>query len=430
MPIKAPPIIDIAIIGGGAAGLMAAIQAKQAAPAASVVIVEKNQRVGKKLLASGNGRCNLTNLSANSSYYGGNDQAAIQHILDCFSVEQTLAFFESIGLFCREENEGRVYPRNGQASAVLDCLRIRADYLGITTICDTTIKKITAVDDGFQLEGSAASFFARRVIVTGGGKAAPHTGSDGSILALLAALGQPIAPVFPALAPIPVQESFIKALKGVRALGKVTLLADDQPLFSEEGEIQFTEEGLSGICVFNLSREVGEFYTLHSVQGKKCSLLAISIDLLPELSAEALLTRLQTLRQNQAQLPLEQFLTGMLHKRIAGQLLKSCGIAPLTAPVSSLTAAMLERICLAIKDWRFVPAAAGRFSDAQTTAGGALLSGFDLDTLQSKNLPGLFAAGEVLDADGRCGGFNLQWAWSSGKVAGRGAAASLSAEKE
>jgi predicted Rossmann fold flavoprotein len=416
---------DIAIIGGGAAGLMAAIWAKMTAPNADVIIFEKNPRVGKKLLATGNGHCNLSNISAISSNYGSEDKEAVRQIINQFSVDQTLAFFESIGLYCRIEDSGRIYPRNGQASAVLDCLRLWADYLGIITVCETAIEKISPAKDSFRLIGSSANWFFRRVIISGGGKAAPKTGSNGSSLTLLADLGHRIAPVFPSLCPVLVQKTFMKALKGIRSSARATVLADGKPILVEEGEIQFTETALSGICIFNISREIGEFFTSASVQGKPCAKITVSLDLLPEVTPTALLTLLQDLWQKHAHMPLEQILAGIFHKRLAGQLLKSCGAEPLTAPAGSVSQETLQAIACRIKDWQFTPSAIASWQDAQTTAGGAVLSGFDLSDLQSKIHPGIFAAGEVLDADGRCGGFNLQWAWSSGVIAGKGAAHSL-----
>lgn len=426
MPNKKSSYADIIVLGGGAAGMMAAIQAKTAAPKADILILEKNPRLGKKLLMTGNGRCNLSNLQADSSYYHGSDKNAIQQVLQQFPPKETIDFFAGLGLFCRAEDDCRIYPRNGQASSVLDCLRLNIAHLGIESIYETVVSKVSRQDDGFLLESKTAAWHGTALIISGGGKAAAKTGSDGSALALLTALGQPCTEVFPALGPISVSEAFMPALKGVRAAGKVTLLLDDKPYSSEEGEIQFTEQALSGICVFDLSREVNEFFTLHSVAGKSYQSIALSLDLLPDITAAQLLGQLQTLQESHGHLDLQHFLAGLLHKRIAAQLLKSCTALPLNTPASELSPQMLDKLCCAIKDWRFTPTNAGSFATAQATAGGALLSGFELSSLQSKLLPGLFAAGEVLDVDGRCGGFNLQWAWSSGTVAGRAAAAFIS----
>lgn len=420
---------DLIVLGGGAAGMTAAIAAARALRGtATVLLLEHGQRVGKKLLTTGNGRCNLTNLQPLSGHYHGDARFA-HAVLGRFPPRESIRFLESFGLLCREEEEGRVYPYSGQAAAVLDLLRLELDRLGVRQLCEYQPQHIERQKDGFRLFCQEGVLSCRRLIVATGGKSAASTGSDGSGHLLLKGLGHTVTKLFPALTQIKTDPAVMRPLKGLRCPGAVTLLADSRPVRREEGEIQFAENGLSGICVFQLSRLSGEFFTLRTVNGKPAKKIALSLDLMPEWEERALLDLLSARRNTRPELLLEQFLTGMLNKRVGQALLKAAGCAPLSRPCSSLTDQELSRIASLLKGWEFLPTGISPWNIAQVTAGGAVCGEFSPQTMESKKIRGLYAAGEVLDVDGDCGGFNLQWAWSSGLLAGQSAAASLTTTK-
>lgn len=415
MKNKAP---ELRVIGGGAAGLSAAIEAarafRQAGVPGRVTVLEQLPRVGKKLLATGNGRCNLANRFASPADYF---EAAefVRPALARFSVDDTLDFFASMGLLCEEEEEGRIYPMSRQAASVLDTLRFEAERLGVVLRCDTRVEAVQTRADkpGYFIN---ASMFADAVILTCGGKASPQHGSDGSGYGLLRALHIPVTEVLPSLVQITTEPGRVKALKGMRVHAEISLSAGRETLVSERGEIQFTEFGLSGIAAMQLSRFVSR---------EKGRQLEAVLDLLPAFSRNQAADYLAgRVRQNPS-LAAEHLLTGLLPKRVGQVLLKQAGVDPLSRPVGSLRQAELAAVAGLLKGWRFPAAGTRGFSAAQVTIGGARRSAFRPDTMEALPLPGFYAAGEVLDVDAGCGGFNLQWAWSSGRLAGRSAAEKL-----
>ncbi len=419
---------DLVILGGGASGLMAAVSAAQFIPGRKILVLEQGPRVGKKLLATGNGRCNLTNLSSEAFRYHGAPPAFISAVLSQLPVEETLALFSRLGLFCREEEQGRCYPHGNQASAVLDVLRRFLESREVEERCGVRVEGLQKKPAGYELTTGAGTVFAKKLILAAGGRAMPSSGSDGSGLALAASLGLKAAKPFPSLTPVRVDSPVLKAVKGMRCRCKASLLADKKLVKQETGEIQFTEQGLSGICVFNLSRLAGEFFSQGTVNGQKAGKIVLSLDLVPELEFQKLLDFLGALAADQPRLPLEQLLGGVLNKRVGLALLKQMGFVSLSRPIGDLSPAALKNICHTVKDWRFTPTGTLGWQQAQATAGGLLASQFEPSTLEAKRLPGLYACGELLDVDGDCGGYNLQWAWSSGFTAGKSAARALESE--
>lgn len=418
---------DIAIVGGGAAGLAAAISAarllqKKTSPA-RIVILEQGARVGKKLLSTGNGRCNLTNTSLSGEAYHS-FSSSFPLLFRDFSTEKVLSFFEQLGLLCRIEEGGRVYPYSGQASTVLDTLRQTCALLGIAECCEFPVTGIRFKKQDFLLSSEQKCCRCKAVIIACGGRAAAFLGIGKDGYTLLSSFGHSITPVFPSLVPVKSDPKLTRSLKGVRVSCSVTLLRDGTPLKTETGELQFTESGLSGICIFQLSRYAGEFQTLHTAGGKPCRALECSVDLFPEFSTDSFIRLLCTSKERQPGLSVGQLLCGLLHKRVAQSLLKTLNLSP-ELPAGQLNLHALKSIANRAKNWLFPVYGTLSWQNAQVTAGGVSLSEFDSLTLESKCIPGLFAAGEVLDVDGDCGGFNLHWAWSSGIRAGESAAERL-----
>lgn len=384
--------IDIAVIGGGASGIMAAVFAARSGK--KVCILEKNPRIGKKILATGNGRCNFTNINAGPEDY---NQEFVASGFECFSPEEVISFFEEIGLLSREEAEGRVYPLSGQATAVLDVLRLELSRLSVKEIVDFDVQKIEKSGDDFIIFSKNEKVVAKKVIVATGGMASPKSGSDGKGYELLKTFGHHTTKLIPSL----VQLKTEKSVGGVRAYGKVTTLSGK----SDTGEIQFNNYGISGIPVFGLAKYV-----------KKGE--SVFLDLLPDYTEDEVIKILKS-RPKQT---METYLIGILNKTLAHFLLKECGITPLSKMSDTLKEDEIIKIAGKIKSWRFDVTGTMPWDNAQVTAGGIELSEVNPETMESKLCKNLYITGEVLDIDGPCGGYNLQWAWASGKLAGSEAA--------
>lgn len=418
MAQKTSGYFDVAVLGGGAAGLMAAVcAARESGGTVTVAVIEKEARVGKKLLATGNGRCNLSNEQiTRGDYYGSfaDSAAGLLKKYDCSYVKD---LFQTLGLYTRADSSGRVYPISGSASSVLDVLRLQLQKLGVTELCGTEIIKITKDKNHFVLHSGETTYSAGTLIVTTGGKAGVKNGNAG--YPLLKQLGHTCTPLFPSLAPVPVKENVLRSLKGQRCACTAALLCGGKPAAKEEGELQFTETALSGVCLFQLSRFTGEFFTLHTINGTPAPGISLCIDLLPAIPYHALYEALSDRRSDG--FPLEQLFTGILSKRLSLALIKDCGLSP-ALPAAELSPAQVKMLCSRIKGWEFTPRAPGAFQNAQVTAGGVPAGEVDVKTMASKKQQNLYFAGEVLDLDGKCGGYNLHWAWVSGMLAGKNAA--------
>ncbi|MDO4740055.1 MAG: aminoacetone oxidase family FAD-binding enzyme, partial [Eubacteriales bacterium] len=339
-------------------------------------------------------------------------------VIGRFPPGEVCRFFEQLGLRTQADEEGRVYPLCGQAAAVLDTLRLRIAELGIEERCEFDCASISRQGEALLLrpvQGEAVR--ARRVVLCAGGMAAPKVGGTDAGVKLLASLGHSAVPRRPALTQIDTDAEPIRALKGLRYQGGVSLLIDGRAARREEGEILFGEGSLSGIAVMQLSRLAAD-----ALRRKKKSELALHI--LPD-RPESLFKELLFRSKNMPRRELNDFLTGLVSKRIGQSICKIAGAAPLTRLAESLDEAELRAVARLLTDWRLPVKGVKGFDSAQVTAGGAELSAFDPQTMRSRIVPELYAAGEVLDVDGDCGGFNLQWAWASGMLAGRSAALSL-----
>jgi len=397
--------VDVCVIGGGAAGMFAAITAARAG--ARVRLLERGGRVGRKLLATGNGRCNLTNTAAGAAHYYGSDPGFAAAALDICPPERVMGLFEEIGLLCAAEYGGRVFPLCNQASAVLDVLRNELDRLKVAVLTDS--EAVSARKTArFAIKTAAGDDFAcDRLIIAAGGLAAPSLGSNGGGLALLRAFGHTITKTTPALAQLRVAGAFVKGLRGIKTAARVAAFSGGEPVCRAEGDVLFADYGLSGTAVMDVSR------ALHWYEG-----VTLYIDFMPGYSADELLKILSRRRETLAHLTLENYLTGAVNKKLGQALIKAAGFDRLSAPVSSLTDGQIRRIASQIKNTGFAVEGHNGWENAQVTAGGALTAEFDPRAMRSRKVPGLFAAGEVLDIFGDCGGYNLQWAWASGYAAG------------
>lgn len=407
--------VDVVVIGAGASGLMAGVclaeEAVRRHRKEKILILEAAQKPGRKLLATGNGRCNITNSNINSKKYHG-DYKLARSVLEKYPAQAVMRKFSSLGLFFREEEEGRVYPYSAQASAVLDLLRFRLDTLGVEIRCGVKVSSCQKQGSVFLLSSEEGPILqARKIVLTTGGKASPQLGADGRGFLLAQKMGHTVTPLFPSLVPVRTAPERVKALKGMRSRATVRLLVNGRVWKKERGEVQFTENGLSGICMFQLSRTVSEIFSPQTRKKTENS-VEISIDLMPEYSEKELLEQLLQRRFLLKEVASLDFLTGMINKRVGQEIirisLKNC-----PSTVGQLTAEMCARIAAAVKDFRFPCLGVMSWQNSQVTAGGIPLTEINLDTMESEICPGLYFAGEILNVDGDCGGFNLHWAWAS-----------------
>jgi len=394
----------IGIIGGGASGMAAALAAAEN-PSAQILLFERQARVGRKLQATGNGRCNLTNLNAGIRGYHGTDAAFAQPALQAFDPVATLSWFRELGLYTVAEESGRVYPYSDQANSVVDVLRFALNRQNIRLITGVEIQKIKKTETGFLLEDGENSYPCHKVIVACGGIAGSKLGGTMAGYKLLSRLGHRSTRLRPALVQILTGWAGMSALKGVRANCRAEILRDGEVFAKSEGEIQFTENGVSGPVIFEISRDV--------CQGGGDWLCRL--DFLPQVGEEDLLREL--LRRKETELPTEELLTGILHNRLGRVLTKAAGVK-LAGKAAELNDNELQEVCRAVKGFVIPLSEPLGMDSAQVTAGGVLTGDFDPKTMESRLVPGLYACGEVLDIDGDCGGYNLQWAWSSGRMAG------------
>lgn len=406
--------IKVAVVGGGAAGLTAAMAARY--NGAQVTVLERLDRVGKKILATGNGRCNLSNTDLDIVHYHGLNPKFAYGALSRFDFYKTVEFFERLGVAWKVEEGGKVFPVSNQASSVLDVMRHELERLGVHTICAAEVKEIEPQAGGFILHlGDGNRFKADRVVIATGGRAAPNLGSNGSGYLLAQKLGHSTVEPFPALVQLKLAADFLKQISGIKFVYEAEVIASERPLARAEGEILFTDYGISGPPILALSRTAGAHL-------RKGETVILKLNLINYMSREELEAFLIKRLQQQSHKTLAFSFVGFINKRLVPVLLKEAGITDIHKPAGQVTTAERNAIIDILQDWRFVVTGTNTWQQAQVTAGGVAVRDVDQKTMASKLVPGLFFAGEVLDIDGDCGGYNLQWAWSSGYVAGESAA--------
>ena len=401
----------IVIIGGGASGCAAAISASETSDD-QVIILERQSRIGRKLLSTGNGRCNLTNIHAAPGGYMSAERGPAADFaapaLRRFGVEDTLEFFHRLGLLTVTEDSGRVYPLSDQANSVVDVLRFALDRPNIKLHAPRPALSVTRKNGKFTVKTQEGNILCDKVIVACGGAAGAKVGGVSDGYAILGTLGHSRTELCPSLTQIKTDPTYPRALKGVKADARVSLTVRGEAIARTGGEVLFTEYGISGPAVFDISRAA-------STGGRG---LCAELDLLREHDESAVYSMLAAKKAAMPGLDAENLFTGMVHNRLGRMLCKYAGISG-AAALSSLTDEDIRAAARAAKSFRLPVEGVMGFDSAQVTAGGMRLGEFDPETLESRIVPGVFACGEVLDVDGSCGGFNLQWAWSSGRLAGR-----------
>lgn len=397
----------VAIIGGGAAGLCCADEiaflAKKLNKAVSITVFESNERVGKKLLATGNGRCNLTNLGADESFYCPQAKDFIAPTLSAFPPQSTVEFFQRLGLFTHFDSEGRVYPLSNQAAGVLDALRLEGERLGVRFELSHTVKTVEHKNGKYIIDKGECF---ESVVLCCGGKSGvkQHNGYE-----LLKALDHSITKTAPSLVKLTTASPFAKTLKGIRASVRLTLVIDSKKIKSEDGELLFGDGVLSGIAAMNLSPYINRHYFESKTKP------VVSVDFVPDFDFSTLLSMLKTICKTSQREKCENLLSGFMPKMIGVAVLKQAEISPQRDSLS-LTEKELKSLVSLCKGFGFEIEGTKGYPDSQVTIGGARLSEFSPQTLESKKHKGLYCCGELLDVDGLCGGFNLQWAFSGARM--------------
>ncbi len=398
---------DIIIVGGGASGMMCAIKAKENNPKKSVVIIEKQGRIGRKILSTGNGRCNLCNEQCSKSDFHGSFAEYFDKFAENVPPQKIIDEFFSLGLLTKTEAEGRIYPISNHASSVLDVLRYRLEFLDVEIICETTVKNIKKIKNNFEIITDGKKFHSEKVVLATGSPASPKLGGTENGLNFLKTLGHNVCKFYPALSPIKVKSDILTLLKGLRVQGKVSLFDGKKLIREEKGEIQFAEKALSGICVFNLSTYLNKVKNPY-----------LKVNLMPDFSENLLKEILNKNKKIFSDRTLEDYFTGIFQKKLGIALFKTAEIYPLSRKVSSLEENEINKLTSIIRNWEFQAYKDNDLGKSQACAGGVIGKEINPLTMESKIVKNLYILGECVDIVGDCGGYNLYFAFASGIIAG------------
>ncbi len=397
--------MNIAIIGGGASGLACAITIMQRAEKSrlpvKVTVFESKNRIGKKILATGNGRCNMLNTDSEPFYFSHNNFHSFA--MKKYDYKSDIEFFENLGLYTRTDEEGRVYPLSNQAATVLDCLKNECDRLGVEFITETPVEKIVKSKNRFSINGK--QYFDKVVLACGGMSSV----RDFNGYKLLESLGHKVTKVYPSLSKLNTKNtSDVKYLQGIRHKVKLSLYCNNRFVTEEKGEILFAVYGLSGIAIMQMSAYI--------TRNQKDDWSVVS-DFVPDMNISVLKAAIEKIIMHNPEALCGGILSGFMPKRIGETVVKSAGI-DINRKVGTLKADDIDKIAKRAKKYRFDIDSVRPFEDSQVTAGGADTEYFNPETMESTLVKGFYAIGEVLDVDGLCGGYNLMWAWSSGRLCG------------
>lgn len=405
---------QIIIIGAGAAGLTAAIFA--ARNGAKVTILEHTAKAGKKILSTGNGKCNITNLHQSGDCYRGSDKEFAMEVIRQFDEKDTLDFMESLGILCKEKN-GYVYPRSNQAATVRDGLLMECRRLGVVIEYEIEVRNIQKKDTFFEVivdDGKKSRMYkCEKIILATGSKAAPNTGSDGSGYEFAKALGLKVIRPLPALVQLKCEEGICKEAAGVRCPATITININGEMAAREEGELQITNYGISGIPVMQLSR-----FAVKALDARKQ--VAAVIDFFPEMEVGQLKEKLMNMVKRFPEKSMEDILSGFLNRKLASALLNEMGVKK-KRQAAQCDENDIQGIASFLKSYEAWISGFNSFAEAQVCQGGVATAEINSHTMESRKVPGLYLAGEMLDIDGTCGGYNLQFAWATGAIAGKSA---------
>lgn len=402
-------IYDCAIIGGGAAGLLCAVQL--ARKGLRVIIIEHTKRIGSKILQTGNGKCNFTNMKMDAACFQNDNKEHVMSVIEQFDNRTVISFFESIGVYHRERN-GYVYPHSDTAASLQNALRMELEHLKVRVSTEFETREIRLNEGVYEIVSDAYTYYACTVLLATGSKAAPKSGSDGSGYVLAEQLGHHIVKPLPALVQLVSKQKECRLMAGVRSQGTVRLYVDDLLTTEDTGEIQYAEYGISGIPVFQISR-----FAVGAVeQGKS---VRVCIDMLPDYSDDFVEKLCRDGTERFGYKTVEQFFEGIVNKKLTAAAAQRLGIKE-SVTVKDLGLDKLQQCAKQLKSYEMAVSGYKDFDSAQVCQGGVCLDEINIKNMMSYKKPGLFFAGELLDVDGKCGGYNLQWAWSSAAVAAGG----------
>lgn len=400
----------IGIVGAGASGVLCAIYAAQRGH--DVVIFERKDRMLKKVLVTGNGTCNFTNINAGYKNYFAIEEKIEERIFNEYSYQDVLDFFKKLGIEYKVEKFGKVYPLSYQASSIVDALRFKLESIkNIEVKLNFDVSKIRKKNGVFNVTSQENETVAvDKLVIAAGGISYPELGSNGSGYDLAAKMGHSRTEIYPVLVQLKVDKKYAKGLEGVKQKVKLSVYKNNEFLRSDENELLFTAYGVSGPCIFNLSY----LAALNNMED-----LYWHVDFLPMYSEDELRSLLYTRRKDLGYLEIEYYLNGLVNKKFAGYLLKSVGIEKLNFKVLELEDEIIEKLVERLKKFVFKVYDTTGFANAQVTAGGIRMNEVDNYSLESKLVPGLYFTGEVLDVFGDCGGYNLTWCFISGMHVGK-----------
>lgn len=401
---------DLAIIGAGAAGCMAGITA--AANKKSVILIEKNNIIARKILATGNGRCNLTNKNMDSSHYHGTNPEFIDTVIQKFNQNLVMDFFESLGIILKEEARGRIFPRNNQAESIKSVLEYELKKNNVKILFNSPVKRIEKNHHWKIKLADEQEITSDKLIIACGGKAAHQFGSSGDGYFWVEKLGHKIVEVYPALVPLETKETWVKDVQGIKVEGKVILSQNDLILHQSQGDILFTHFGLSGPAIMAQARFVGPLIDKN---------IKIHLNLFPELTRQMLDDKIKHIFETNGAKFVKNCLSGIVPANLALVILANVAIDR-DKKAASISKAERKKITNYLKNVELTPKRLLSFKEAQTTRGGVCVDQINPQSMESKIIAGLYFAGEIVDVDGDSGGYNLQWAWSSGHLAGMSAA--------
>lgn len=398
----------IIVIGGGPSGMMASIVARR--QGSHVILLERNNRVGKKLLTTGNGRCNYTNLNLSINNYHGNDPSFVEKALSEFNLDKTLEFFESLGITPANEDNGKVYPLSFQASSMLDVLRYEMDFQGVELITEAFVSDLIKKKRFLIKLKDGRSFEADKVILATGGMAMPVSGSDGTGYSFSKSFGHSVRDLFPGLVQLKLEGSIFKQIDGVKFIGNAGIYSKGRLIVEDSGDILFTDYGISGPPILQVSRKAIELMN-------KGNEVEIRVSIISSKTKEELENYLTKRFKNLYMKNMEEALIGMINKKLILPILKELSIDK-NMKASDISPGQIGRLAGLLTSWSFKIIGNMGWGQAQVTAGGVNTDEINHDTMESKLVKGLYIVGELLDIDGDCGGYNLQWAWSSAYLAG------------
>lgn len=404
---------QVLVAGAGASGLMAAIECAKSGK--KVLVIEHKEKPGKKILATGNGKCNFTNSYFVPECFHSDRADLAWNALSIFGAEDSICYFEKLGVLVKEKN-GYYYPNSGQAATILEALLHEAKRLGVTICCLEKLKNIEKKEDLFYVETDSRMIKAEKVILSVGGKAAPKLGTEGNGYKIARKFGHTVFPTVPALTGLQCQGTYFKDWAGIRTDGRIVIYIDGTAVAEDSGELQLTNYGVSGIPVFQISRFASKaFY-----DKKDNRKVEVHLDFLPFMTKEDCIQWIEKAKQENPQKSVMELTSGMLNQKLSKIWLQQCNMAE-SEKIGAISKQQIEQMADVIKEWKLLVEDSNGFDQAQVTAGGISLEEIQMDTMESKKVKGLYFTGEILDVDGICGGYNLQWAWTSGYIAGQAA---------